>query len=169
VFSVAKLEPKTSLKLREVRAFTADDAEAVAVLYRDSVRDLGKQAYGASHLAAWSKYADDVNEFRTRVLRGVSLVSLEGGELAAVGQLHPTDCIALLYCAPRFARRGHATTLCLRLEEVTRARGVSRLWTTASKLSRPLFEKQGFRLFETERSVFNGAEFERYKMEKLLG
>lgn len=168
MFSVAKVNLETSSGAIRVRPFTADDAAAVAALYRDSVCGLGAQAYSPAHLAAWVKYADDVAEFRTRVQRGVSLVSLESGELAAIGQLHPVDCIALLYCATRFARRGHATALYGRLEDVARQQGVARLVTTASKLSRPLFEKQGFRLFETERSVFNGAEFERYKMEKQL-
>ena len=152
----------------QIRTFTADDADALALLYRDSVRGLGRQAYSPAHLEAWAKFVDDVDAFRARALQGVSLVSLEGDELAALGQLHPSDCIALLYCATRFARRGHATALYLRLEALAREQGITRLWTTASKVSRPLFEKHGFRLFETERSVFNGAEFERYKMEKLL-
>jgi putative acetyltransferase len=110
-----------------------------------------------------------VNVFRERLSRGVALVGVDAsGELAVLGQLYPSDCIALLYCGPRFARRGYATAISLRLEAIARAQGVTRLGTTASKLSLPLFERQGFRLLETERSVFNDTAFERYKMEKLL-
>lgn len=151
-----------------LRSFRSDDTEALAELFRDSVRELGRTAYSPSQREAWGKFADDLNAFRSRLERGVTLVSLEGEALAAFGQLDPVDCIELLYCGARFARRGHATAIYLQLEKIAREQGVTRLSTIASHLSRPFFEKQGFHLVETERSVFNGAEFERDKMEKPL-
>ena len=129
-----------------VRPFSPDDAPALAELYRDSARGLGPQAYSPAQIAVWASYPDDFPAFCERLQRGVSLVSLEGGEIAGFGQLDPDDYIALLYTATRFARLG----------------------TTASFLSRSLFARHGFELIEIEHSVFKGVTFERFKMAKYL-
>jgi putative acetyltransferase len=151
-----------------VRPYIAADTPAIADLYRDSVRVLGPQRYTPGQIEAWSTYANDVDGLQTTLGFGHTLVSEEDGRIAAFGELLPWDNVALLYCAPQFARRGHATAIYEKLEAVARRRGVTRLTTTASHLSKPLFEKKGFTLTEVELSHFGGAEFERFKMEKRL-
>jgi putative acetyltransferase len=151
-----------------LRAVTIEDAPPLAKLYRDSVRGLGAQAYSAEQVAVWASYPDDFLEFRRRILLGVALVSLEGDAIAAFGQLEPDDHISLLYTATPFARRGHATAIYHALETTARSRGVTRLGTTASRLSRPFFTQHGFDLLEVERNHYKGVEFERFKMAKRL-
>jgi putative acetyltransferase len=152
-----------------VREFRIEDAPALAELYRDSARVLAATAYSPEQVAVWASYPDDFVSFRDRLRNGVSLVSMVGDQIAAFGQLDPMDHIALLYTGAPFARRGHATAIYERLESIARAHGVLRLRTTASRLSRPLFARQGFTLLEVEHTRYKGIEFERFKMEKRLG
>jgi putative acetyltransferase len=153
------------MPLREVRP---DDVPFLADLYRASARELAARLYSAEQIAAWTSFPDDSAEFSRRVQRGVAIVSVVDGAIAAFGQLDPVDHVALLYTAPRFARQGHATAICRYLETTARGRGVMRLHTTASLLSRPLFEREGYSLLETEHTVYKGVAFERFKMEKRL-
>ena len=152
-----------------VRSFTVADTAALAELYRESVRGLGAQHYTPAQVDAWASSADDLEGFQTKLNYGFTLVSTEENVVAAFGELLPWDNVSLLYCAPRFARRGHATAIYAQLEAAARKRRVTHLTTTASSLARPFFEKNGFKLAEVERTEFGGAKFERYKMEKLLG
>lgn len=150
----------------EVRPLLVGEIPALAELYRDSVLRLGSLAYAPPQIAAWASYPDDAPKFTETLKQGISLVSVEGGELAAFGQLNPSDCVSLLYCGGRFARRGHATAIYRQLEAAARRQKIAVLRTTASRVSRPFFEKQGFSLVEVERNIFKGVEFERFKLEK---
>ena len=152
----------------EVRPFTAADTRAVANVYRTSVRGLGAQHYTPAQIEAWASSADDLDSLGTKLGYGITLVSVEGSMIAAFGELLPWDHVSLLYTAPRFARRGHATAIYAQLEATARKRSVKRLTTTASHLSKPFFEKNGFALTEIEHTEFGGANFERFKMEKQL-
>ena len=151
-----------------IRPFAVADTRALADLYRESVRVLAASHYTPAQIAAWSGWTDDLSGFETMLGFAFTLVSLEENEIAAFGALLPEDNVALLYCAPRFARRGHATALYAKLEAEARERRVARLTTTASELSKPFFEKNGFKLTEIERTQFGGADFDRFKMEKPL-
>jgi putative acetyltransferase len=152
----------------QLRTATLEDIPALAVLYRESARVLGASAYSPAQVEAWASWPDDFAGFQQRLGSGITLVSLVGGCIASFGQLDPVDHVALLYTNPLFARRGHASAVLSRLEKIAGARGVKRLDTTASHLSRPLFEKFNFALCEVEHAVFKGVGFERFKMEKIL-
>ena len=151
-----------------VRPFATTDTRVLADLYRDSVRGLGAQRYTPTQVEAWASSADDLEGFEAKLSYGFTLVSLEEDIIAAFGALFGWDSVSLLYCAPRFARRGHATAIYAQLEAASREHRVARLTSTASYLSRPFFEKHGFSLVEIERTRFGGADFERFKMEKPL-
>jgi putative acetyltransferase len=99
---------------------------------------------------------------------GTTLVAEFDGRVAAFGQLHPQDHLALLYTAPAFSRRGIGRTIAAALEERACQAGCALIHTTATRLSRPLFESRGWVLDEVERSPHRGVVFERYRMSKLL-
>ena len=107
--------------------------------------------------------------FETRLSEGLVWVAeTDEGEMAAFGQLHPRDCVELLYCAAPFARRGYATALFRELELAASAQNVEILKTAASRIARPFFERQGFVTEATEHVVRHGTPLERYRMSKAL-
>ena len=148
-----------------LRPYHHSDAEPLAHLFRDSVRGLGLQAYDLQQVEAWARYPDDIEEFRRRLARGVTLIAEEAGAPAAFGQLDPADRVAFLYCAPAFARRGFASRIYDALEAMARSAGQSRLGTEASRLARPFFERKGFTVVAIQHPVRHGVVFERFKME----
>ncbi len=149
-----------------LRAFNPCDAEALAGIYRDSVRGLGPQAYTKEQVAAWAVYPDEIEEFRGRLSRGRTLVAEEEDRAIAFGQLEPDDHLAFLYCSTAYARRGVASALHAALEAHAFAQGAAEIHTEASRISRPFFEKHGYALIEVERVVRFGVEFERFRMQK---
>jgi putative acetyltransferase len=142
------------------------DAEALAGIYRDAVRGIGSQAYTQEQVVAWALYTDDMEEFRIRMSRGLTLVAEEEGRKIAFGQLEPDDHLAFLYCSAANARRGIGSAIYSALEAHARAKGVSEIRTEASRISRPFFEKKGYTVFEIEQVVRSGVEFERFRMRK---
>jgi len=151
-----------------IRRYTLSDAEALAALYRDAARTLGRQAYSEAQTRVWARYPEDIEAFRATLAAGVTLCAVDGDVIAAFGQLNPMDHVAFLYCAPAHARKGYASALLERLESHARQSGAGVLQVEASRVARPLFERQGFVVVEEERPVRYGIEFVRFKMEKRL-
>lgn len=152
-----------------IREFLSSDVEGLAVVYRDAVRGIGPQAYSAEQVAAWAVYPDDMEEFRARMSRGLTLVAEVEGRVVAFGQLEPEDHLAFLYCSTDYARRGIGTEIYARLEARAVERGVAAIHTEASRISRSFFAKHGYELIEVEHVVRFGVEFERVRMRKALG
>jgi putative acetyltransferase len=151
-----------------LRGYRPQESAALAALYRDSARELGPAAYTPAQVAAWVAAAEDEHAFARMLAGGFTLVIELDGALAAFGQLHPADHLALLYTAPAHARRGLGQRLAAALEDQARQAGVALIHTTASRLSRPLFAGRGWSLDEVEQSLHRGVVFERYKMSKRL-
>ncbi len=149
-----------------IRPYTPGDADALAEVYRDSVRGIGPQAYGPEQITMWSAWPDNREEFDSCLALGLTLVAEVEGRVVALGQLHPENHVVLLYCSTANARRGIASALYARLEEHALAAGVTEISTNASRISRPLFEKQGFTVVKVETAHRSGVDFERFKMLK---
>lgn len=152
-----------------LRAYRPDDAEALAALFRASARVLGAQAYSPAHVEAWACYPEDLEEFRARLAQGTTLVAFDGETPIGFGQLNPADYINFLYVAPTHARRGVAQAIYDALEAQARRLGTATLRATASRLSKPFFEKNGWAVVEIEQAPRYDVVFERYLMEKPLG
>lgn len=152
----------------QIRTYRENDCDRLIEIYRAAALQLGRQAYTDEQVRAWAAYPEDSQEFRRTLLQGLTLCAMENDTPVAFGQLNPADHIAFLYCHPRFARRGFASALLQKLEAEARRQQVPRIRTEASAVSRPLFEKSGFRVTAEERPVRHGIEFLRYRMEKTL-
>lgn len=145
------------------------DLDSLADLYAAAVRVTAGSLYTPAQIEAWATWPDDRIALRAFLQPGVLLVAEVEDQLAGLGYLHPADHLSLLYTAPAFGRRGIATLLCQALEAASRQAGCTGIYTEASKLSRPLFERQGYTVQHIEEVSHYGVDFRRYRMSKTLG
>lgn len=88
----------------------------------------------------------------------------DGGEPAGLCVVQADGLVQALYLRPESAGRGHAQALLAHALEQARRRGCRSFSTHASHLSRPVFERAGFRVAEVEQVVRGGLVFERFRM-----
>jgi len=154
--------------LPPLRQLVPADHDQVAEVYRDAVINQAAALYSPDQVRAWAAHgAADHGAFREPLLRGFGLVScggVGGGEVEAFGLLDPPDRLALLYCRSRSTRQGRATALLGALQFHARSQGYHRLRTEASQLSRPLLERQGWRVEAEETALYAGVAFQRWRM-----
>ncbi len=148
----------------QLRAATADDVPALLAVYRDAVHTTGPLEYTAEQVSAWASFADDETTFQTRALAGTCVVATVNDEVAGFGTLEAGGVLGLLYVSGKHGRRGLGTRLVNALLAHARAIGMPEVRTAASVFSRPLFEKNGFTLVETERREYGGVRFTRWLM-----
>ncbi|MBW8782528.1 MAG: GNAT family N-acetyltransferase [Verrucomicrobia bacterium] len=142
------------------------DAEAIAGVYRDAVRRIGPVAYSEDQVEAWARHPLDINEFRIRLSRGVTLVMEEASKIIAFGQLEPYHHIAFLYTDGAHNRQGVGSQIYDALEQCAQLQHVSEIQTEASRISRPFFQKKGYEVVKAETVIHFGVEFERFQMAK---
>lgn len=157
--------------METVRRLELGDFEQLVAVYRDAVISQAKGLYTSQQIGAWADHAGRDDGFRQALGRGYGLVSCADPErciIEAFALLDPIDRLALLYCRGRASRQGRATTLLRLLESEARRHACPRLRTEASQLSRPLLERQGWRVDREEEVIFAATSFLRWRMIKDL-
>ncbi len=154
--------------MTRVRAYQAEDAPALARIFRAAIHSTATGVYPPETLAAWAAAAGDEAAFASRLARGITRVAHEDEAPIAFGQLDPGDRIAMLYTAPASTRHGWASAICNELESIARTAGTTCLYTEASRAARKFFEKRGFESLCVERVERAGVIIERYRMRRIL-
>ncbi|MEH6532329.1 MAG: GNAT family N-acetyltransferase [Photobacterium frigidiphilum] len=153
-----------------LRPYNPTDTERLAHIYTQAALILGKTQYTEQQVQMWADYPIQYfHEFKAMLSNGHTYVAASGcGEIIGFGQIHPTDYVTLLYVLPEYSRTGVGQTIYKQLENIAQDNQQKCVSVTASKISKGLFEKLGFEVIDTEISLRNGIEFERYNMVKIF-
>lgn len=153
-----------------LRPYNPADTERLAHIYTQAALILGKTQYTEQQVQIWADYPIQYfDEFKAMLANGHTYVAVsDDSEIIGFGQLYPIDYVALLYVLPEYSRTGAGTMLYKLLENIAQDNQQQCLSVTASKISKVFFEKLDFEVIDTEISLRNNIEFERYNMVKLL-
>lgn len=129
-----------------LRPYRDSDAEALARIIKAAIAEIGPRAYSDEQVAAWSSRHPGPDAFRERVTDGciILVAAGEDNEPVAYALLEADGHLDHLYTDPDHTQRGLAIQLLSATEEIARAQGVPRLYTEASDLARPAFERAGY-------------------------
>ena len=119
--------------------------------------------------SAWAPRPPDLAAWRNRLAPLQILVADDGEALLGFVGYERSGYIDLMFTSPTAARQGIASRLLARAQAELAALGVTRLFTNASLLGRPFFERQGFTVEEEQQVSLRGASFRRFAMVKPLG
>ena len=153
-----------------IRPFSSDDADAMAVLFKSSVLELGRHFYNDEQVRAWAARGPIPEGIRARNKNGLrTLVAVNAGNaVVAYAELEEDGHIDQVYARPDVAGKGVVSKLYDELESLARENGLNRLYTEASEGARRFFIKKDF--VETERRTFEieGVSIHNFAMEKWL-
>ena len=157
--------------MHQLRPYQAEDLPQLLAVFGAAVRSQCGPFYRSEQVQAWAGHGQPDGELAATISRGLTLVNpVAAGDsrIAAFAVLDPGDRLALLYCDGRWSRQGRGAALVLALEGEARRRGVQRLRTEASQLSRPLLQRLGWQVEASETVAYAGVLFERWRMIKTL-
>lgn len=157
-----------------IRPFRAEDAQALADITLAAIHSVCAAAYSSAQVEAWASRHPGAERLRNRAEGGALLfvATDDADQPVAYSLLESDGHLDMLYCHPDHTRRGLADELLAAAEERARDSGLDRLFTEASDLARPTFERAGYvvkhrRDFEIEGP--NGSvPIHNYAMEKRL-
>ncbi|KEO87112.1 hypothetical protein EH30_05650 [Erythrobacter sp. JL475] len=157
-----------------IRLYRESDEEQLSQIALAAITAIGSHAYTPEQVRAWSGRHGGAQMYRRRAAEGhIIFVAVDSDDVAvAYALLEPDGHLDRLYNHPAHTRRGLASRLLEQAETHARAKGITRLYTEASELARPAFERAGFsvqhrRDFEIEHDG-TAVAIHNYAMEKLL-
>lgn len=157
-----------------IRPMREDDAPAVSALTLAAIRVTGPRGYTPAQIDAWAARHPGPERFIARAAKGdlIRLAVSAADEPLAYYLLETDGHLDMLYCHPDHTGRGLARLLLAEAELAARALEIPRLFTEASELARPVFERAGYRLVARRDFAipFAGREvaIHNYAMEKRL-
>ncbi len=150
-----------------IRRFRADDVTAVAALYGRAVRIGARHAYPRKALIAWAAPRLSKRFFRNRMLPTWTFVATvpgdaetrerfrgagqggncgQGGEVVlGFTEIMQDGHVRMLFTDPAATRSGIASRLLAHALNHAHSHGTTNFTTDASRLSRPVFARAGFR------------------------
>lgn len=155
-----------------IRPYTPADLGSVAQIYTDAIHGLAANHYDAVQLAAWAPRPPDLGIWEARLKPIEVLVAQDdtdsgsGGTLLGFIGYEKDGHIDLMFTSPLAARRGVASQLLGQAEAALRTVGVQKLFTEASLVGRPFFERQGYEVQEEQLVERRGALIRRFAMTK---
>ena len=153
-----------------IRPFRTDDASALAELTLDAIKAVGAKSYSTEQVDVWAARHPGPKRFLERAQGGsMMFVAVDADDKpVAYSLLEPDGHLDMLYCHPDHTRRGLADELLAAAEQKAQALGISRLFTEASELARPSFERAGYTVERRRDFNLDGVSIHNYAMEKRL-
>lgn len=157
-----------------IRPYHSKDAEAVAALTIDAIRRTALRAYSPAQVEAWAA-RHSLQRLLDRTAKGdVILVAVDAEDRPiAYTVIEDGGHLDMLYCHPDHTGKGLGLALLTEAEAAARRQGVTRLFTEASELARPVFARAGYAVLHRQDFAipFEDGEvpIHNYAMEKHLG
>lgn len=157
-----------------IRQFTRADAEQCLTLFLDTVRRINSRDYAPAQIDAWAAPSIDREAWFRRfdgnfgfIVQTVHKADQEH-PILGFADLTASGHLDRLFVSAAHQRQGIATMLINAIESVAVDQGIARIDTRASITAKPFFLARGFNLVKEQTIWFNGAEFNRFVMEKSI-
>lgn len=155
----------------KIRPYESKDATFLTALFTDSVRGLGTQDYSPEQVRVWSASAPSPEHYENQARDGRwFLVAVdEHDRPVAYGDLERNGHIDHLYCRPKAAGTGAASTILKMLEAEAVKAGIIHLYVEASEAACRLLLRRGYSIDARRDFEVSGIAIHNFRMTKTLG
>ena len=149
-----------------MRLFETQDAEQLAQLFHETVREVNARDYSNSQVRAWAP--DDIH-FRNWVevcSNRFTYVADDDGVIVGFGELESNGHIDCFYCHRNYQRCGVGRQIYQAIEAKAVELSLPRLFVEVSITAKPFFLRMGFSIVREQEVTCRGETFINYAMEK---
>lgn len=152
----------------KVRLFEPQDADQVARLFHETVREVNIGDYSSAQVKAWAP--DDLyfRNWAEVCSNRFTYVADAEGAIAGFGELEANGHIDCFYCHKDYQRCGVGSQIYWAIEAKALELSVNRLFVEVSITAKPFFQRMGFAVIAQQTVTCRGETFINYLMEKIL-
>lgn len=146
----------------DIRPAIAQDAAALAAIFRRAILAIDPRHYGDAEKKAWLAGGDDVGRWQERISHGfIQVATGRGRPLGFIEYLPELGHVDCLFTDPDYQRRGIASAL---LATVLATASADILTADVSKAALAFFEGRGFRRQRENHVQRHGLRLVNYRM-----
>jgi putative acetyltransferase len=145
----------------------ADDSDVLADIMFDAVRN-GESRYTEEQRAAWVPARRTGDDWVARLRSQEIVIAEQGGRAVGFVSLAEGGYVDFAYIRPEAQHSGLFRQLLAHVVDRAIEKREPLLWTHASLMAEPAFEKLGFAIRKRERVRIGDQDFDRCEMEKSL-
>ncbi|MEM6399344.1 MAG: GNAT family N-acetyltransferase [Cyanobacteria bacterium P01_D01_bin.116] len=151
-----------------IRLFQKQDAEQIAKLFNETVREVNIKDYSINQVKAWAPNDIYFRDWVSVCSEKVTYVADDKGTIAGFGELEMDGHIDCFYCNKDYQRMGVGNKIYCAIEAKAYELGLNRLYVEASITAKPFFLSMGFSIVMKQQVERRGESFINYAMEKNL-
>ncbi|AFZ45204.1 Acetyltransferase, GNAT family [Halothece sp. PCC 7418] len=152
----------------QIRRFQSSDAQQIAQLFHDTIRNINRRDYSFSQVKAWAPDQIYFRNWATECSKYFTYVADWKGTILGFSELEANGDIHCFYCHYQYQGCGVGRQLYQTIENQAIQLQLTRLVTAASITAQPFFEKMGFSVVKPQIVSRRGETFSNYLMEKYL-
>ncbi|NEW06389.1 GNAT family N-acetyltransferase [Paenibacillus sp. SYP-B3998] len=155
----------------EIRKFRDTDISQIISLFYETVYTINKKDYSPEQLDAWAPKDElelKLKTWKQLMKLNITYVAEINGKIVGFSDMTHEGHLDRLYIHKDFQRQGIASTLLNILESEARRLGLVEMETEASITARPFFERQRYRITQSQTVERRGIELVNFKMSKQL-
>lgn len=145
-----------------IRAYQPSDCKDLAELFYYTVHTVNAKDYTKEQLDVWATGRVDLEKWNQSFQEHDTVVAVEDERIIGFGDMDHTGYLDRLYVHKDYQKKGVATALCNRLEQVVQGKII----THASITARPFFEKRGYKVIKKQQVERQGMMLTNFVMEK---
>ncbi|QKK14938.1 GNAT family N-acetyltransferase [Rhizobium indicum] len=149
-----------------IRHYAPGDVDMTIEIFLRAIREVASKDYSPAEIQAWAKVEDRGLWAERRISRPAWIAEIDGRPVG-FSDLTGGGCLDMMFVHPEFQGLGIASRLLSRVEDEALKLGFSRIYTEASRTTRPFFERKGFRVITKQIVEKRGQGLENFLMEKL--
>jgi putative acetyltransferase len=152
----------------EIRLFQEQDAEQIALLFHQTVREVNIHDYSLNQVKAWAPDNIYFRNWLKTCSEKLTYVAESEGLIIGFGELELNGHIDCFYCHKNYQRIGVGKKIYSAIEVKAQELDINRLCTEASITAKPFFLNMGFKVVKEQNVECRGETFINYAMGKLL-
>ncbi|MBD2163067.1 GNAT family N-acetyltransferase [Calothrix membranacea FACHB-236] len=152
----------------KIRLFQQQDAEQIAQLFHETVREVNIGDYSENQVKAWAPDNINFRNWAKICAERFTYVADDQGVIAGFGELETNGHIDCFYCHKNYQRMGVGSKIYTAIEAKAYELGINRLYVEASITAKPFFLRMGFSIITEQQVERRGEMFVNYAMDKFL-
>lgn len=146
-----------------IREYIQSDCMELTELFYNTVHTVNAKDYTKEQLNVWATGKVDLEKWNQSLQEHYTLIAIENDRIIGFGDIDKTGYLDRLYIHKDYQRKGIATALCDKLEQVS---NITKIITHASITAKGFFEKRGYSTIKQQQVKRQGIILINYVMEK---
>lgn len=148
-----------------IREYIQFDCMELTELFYNTVHTVNAKDYTKEQLNVWATGKVDLEKWNQSLQEHYTLIAIENDRIVGFGDIDKTGYLDRLYIHKDYQRKGIATALCDKLEQVS---NITKIITHASITAKGFFEKRGYQTIKEQQVKRQGIILVNYVMEKKI-